>query len=69
MGGARIHGNPTSAMLMNHTTITGPNKAPTVRVPRDWIMKSAIRITIVTATTYRFEDVGGDRETLDSAQH
>ena len=47
-----IHDTPMTARVMNHTTMTGPNMAPTLAVPRDWIRNSPTRITTVITTTY-----------------
>jgi hypothetical protein len=38
------------ASTTNHTHITGPNRRPTVAVPRFWIMKSPSTIASVTGT-------------------
>jgi hypothetical protein len=42
------------AMHPNQSSITGPNTAPTVAVPRFWMAKSMRRITTVAGTTARW---------------
>ena len=38
-------------MVTNHTSMTGPNIAPTLAVPRRWTRNSPTRITTVTGIT------------------
>jgi len=42
---------PRTAMVPNHSTITGPNSRPMAAVPRYWTRNSAIRITTVIGLT------------------
>jgi hypothetical protein len=44
---------PRIAITANHSTITGPNNAPTFAVPLRWMKKSPIRITSAAGTTMR----------------
>ena len=37
--------------MTNQTTMTGPNRRPTLPVPRDWSAKSPTRMTSVAGTT------------------
>jgi CheY-like chemotaxis protein len=43
--------NPATAMAANQISMTGPKKAATFAVPRDWTAKSRTRITTVKGTT------------------
>ncbi len=42
---------PSTPIATNHTTITGPNRRPTLCVPRYWMANSATRMTNVAGTT------------------
>ena len=64
-----IQGSPSTAMVTNHTTITGPNSAPTRAVPRDWIMNRPTRMTTVIGTTYGSKTCVAIVEALDRAEH
>ncbi len=43
---------PSTAIVVNQTTITGPKTLPTSPVPRFWIAKSAIKMPQVSHRTY-----------------
>jgi hypothetical protein len=44
---------PSTAIIANQITITGPNTAPTLAVPCFWNRNSRIRIITVAGTTAR----------------
>ena len=47
----RISRRPSTASTTNHAHMTGPNRIPTLAVPRFWIANSARMMTSVTGTT------------------
>ena len=42
---------PSTASVVNHISMTGPNSTPIRAVPWLWIMNSATRIAMVSGTT------------------
>ena len=50
-GSSRIPRAPRTAIATNQTSITGPNTAPTVAVPRFWNRNSSTRIATDAGTT------------------
>ena len=50
-GASLMCSTPSAAITANHTSMTGPNSAPTRAVPRDCTMKSAMRMTTLIIMT------------------
>ena len=46
--------NPSTAITANHKSMTGPNRCPTLAVPRFCTRKSAASTTIVSGSTKLF---------------
>jgi hypothetical protein len=51
LGSCQIAAAPNTAIVANHTHISGPNSPPTFAVPWRWIENSASRIAKVTGMT------------------
>ena len=43
---------PNTAIITNHTTMTGPNALPTRSVPLCWVKNNVVMITAPSGTTY-----------------